>query len=164
MAGCSFPIWNGPKRPLSWPRGFLPTFLGLCLPVLANHHYHSVSGCKTSNGTPTGTRPTRWIPVWSFRGCARPPRGGDKFASKLARKMRRVESVPNRCAEENLRPYPKLCNKCSTQVMVHGCWGKGPVSHPDFKRLTAEQHTGPGRPRQQEAVVASFFTYHLYNI
>ena len=24
--------------------------------------------------------------------------------------------------------------------MVHGCWGKHPLPHPNFKRLTAEQH------------------------
>jgi hypothetical protein len=24
--------------------------------------------------------------------------------------------------------------------LVHGCWGKDPVAHPDFKRLVAEQH------------------------
>jgi hypothetical protein len=26
------------------------------------------------------------------------------------------------------------------EYMVHGCWGKGPVAHPDFKRLAAKQH------------------------
>jgi hypothetical protein len=26
------------------------------------------------------------------------------------------------------------------EYMVHGCWGKDPVAHPDFKRLAAEQH------------------------
>jgi len=26
------------------------------------------------------------------------------------------------------------------QYMVHGCWGKSPVAHPNFKQLAAEQH------------------------
>ena len=26
------------------------------------------------------------------------------------------------------------------EYMVHGCWGKDPVAHPDFKRLAAQQH------------------------
>jgi hypothetical protein len=34
----------------------------------------------------------------------------------------------------------QLQTPAGDEYMVHGCWGKDPVAHPDFKRLAAEQH------------------------